>query len=619
MEYVSDPESPLKAASQHINLRSSTGFISPPGDVPQLPTPAVVMPGPDVSPHPTSFTINSSISGQSLANAVPPVNAIRPPPASNEPTAATPSTHPGPTSGTTASSQNPSAPDVASDLPNKPPSYPHPRPKSAGRSSAMQEEGNALLEMVSYELSKGKERKAIEERLTFWKTANPWTMDSFPNFMRTAGAATTWAIKHSNPALGTLAPLLQGALVTAWYSVAESPEEGQTLKKNRFKLLLPWHNLAAGSPTDFLFELLLDPTKPLPLLSSLTLVDGGWSLLDLGRFMEGLIFAVEVAFNNVAATPVGLLVHSWVDAVPIARAIAFLWLTRLLHNVEGYSGPSLQDINKVTNRVIIFVNAISMLRFITHCVLQTVPNACDDDAKKSPLVRKLWEQYISALSTVTESVAAAAALGRTDFFSNDLPESLPPALVSVAQTAMRHPAWWYRFQDGKTFGPKPLTIQTRNNLLVNGLGKWCAVLTPQQWNALSGLDRTLLGILLSMATLQEVGPGGPKELTQVKDFTDNPTRIQALVHLSNSTLGGETGPLFAQDPQAAAGSLEWDSKHKWASCRAAPAHTFPELDTDDEELDTFSSGVDQEDIVRQAEAIAEGRPIHQTPKKGIFS
>lgn len=184
---------------------------------------------------------------------------------------------------------------------------------------------------------------------------------------------------------------------------------------------------------------------------------------------------------------------------------------------------------------------------------------------------------------------------------------------------MRHPAWWYGFQDGKTFGPKPLTIQTRNNLLANGLGKWCAALTPQQWNAFSGLDRILLGILLSIAILQEVGPGGPKELTQVKDFTDDLTRLQALVHLSNSTLGGETGPLFVRDPQAAAASLEWDSKHKWASCRAAPARTFPELDTDDEELDTFSSGVDQGDVVRQAEAIAEGRPVHQTPKKAIFS
>lgn len=151
--------------------------------------------------------------------------------------------------------------------------------------------------------------------------------------------------------------------------------------------------------------------------------------------MEGLVFAVEVAFNNVAAAPVGLLVHSWVDAVPIARAIAFLRLTRSLHNVEGYSGPSLQDIDKVTDRVIIFVNAISMLRFITHRVLQTVPNACDDDAKKSPPVRKLWERYISALSTVTESVAAAAALGRTDvsrhcsMYSKSL--LMPPSVLPV--------------------------------------------------------------------------------------------------------------------------------------------------------------------------------------------
>ncbi|KAG8942772.1 hypothetical protein FRC04_003503 [Tulasnella sp. 424] len=467
VEYLSDPESPLKAVSQHSNLRSLTSFVLPPGIVPQLPTTA------------------------SLSDAVPPVNAILPPPASNEPTtatatntAATPSTPPGPTSGTTASPLSPLALVVASDPPNKPPSYLRPHPKLVGRSSAVQEEGNALSvgrstreapillkEMVSYELSKGKERKTIEERLTFWKTANPWTMDSFPKFMRTAGAAMPFAIKHSDPALGTLALLLQGALVTAWYSVAESPIEGQTLKKNRFKLLLPWHNLAAGSPVDFLFELLLDPTKPLPLLSSLTSVDGGWSLLDLGRFMESLIFAVEVAFNNVAAAPVGILIHSRVDAVLIARAIAFLRLTRSLHTVDGYSGPSLQDIDKVADRVIIFVNAISMMRFITHRVLQTVPIACDDDAKKSALVRKLWERYISAFSAVAESVAAAAALGCTDFFSTGLPESLPPALVSVAQTAMRHPAWWYGLQDGKTFGPKPLTIQTRNNLIANGLGK----------------------------------------------------------------------------------------------------------------------------------------------------
>lgn len=233
VEYSSDPESPLKAASQGSNLRSSTAFVSPPDNAPQPPIPflagsqpplsvfnsssdavdssalPVVVPGPDLSSHPTPSTINSSISGQSLPDAVPPVDAIRPPPAINEPTAAaatdiaatatniaaTPSTHPGPTPGTTVSPQNPSAPVVASGPPNKPPSYPRPRPKSAGRTSAAQEEGNAvssgrstreapilLKEIVSYELSKGKERKAIEERLTFWKAANPWTMDAVSIF-----------------------------------------------------------------------------------------------------------------------------------------------------------------------------------------------------------------------------------------------------------------------------------------------------------------------------------------------------------------------------------------------------------------------------------------------------
>lgn len=55
--------------------------------------------------------------------------------------------------------------------------------------------------------------------------------------MADANRATQYSFTHSDPVLlQRLAPLLQGAVVTAWYSVVESPEENQTSRKVRFKL-----------------------------------------------------------------------------------------------------------------------------------------------------------------------------------------------------------------------------------------------------------------------------------------------------------------------------------------------------------------------------------------------
>lgn len=146
--------------------------------------------------------------------------------------------------------------------------------------------------------------------------------------------------------------------------------------------------------------------------------------------------------------------------------------------------------------------------------------------------------------------------------------------------------------------------------------------TVQDWDAFSGLDRTLIAVLLSIATLQEAGPDGPKEPTQIRDLTDDLTRIQALVHQSNSTVDASNGPIFPRDSEAvAAGSLDWGSQHRWASCGTMPPRVIPEVETDDEgELGSFSLGdnVDQEAVARDAAALVEGRRPPRSPKKSIF-
>lgn len=146
--------------------------------------------------------------------------------------------------------------------------------------------------------------------------------------------------------------------------------------------------------------------------------------------------------------------------------------------------------------------------------------------------------------------------------------------------------------------------------------------TAQDWDAFSGLDRTLIAVLLSIATLQEAGPDGPKEPTQIRDLTDDLTRIQALVHQSNSKADASNGPIFPRDSEAvAAGSLDWGSQHRWASCGTMPPRVIPEVETNDEgELGSFSSGdsVDQEAVARDAAALAEGWRPPRSPKKSIF-
>lgn len=135
---------------------------------------------------------------------------------------------------------------------------------------------------------------------------------------------------------------------------------------------------------------------------------------DVSQFLNGLVFAVEVAFNNIAAAPVGLLAHSWVDAVPIARAIAFLRSSRALQGVADYTGPAAAAIDLLSDWVIIFVNAIAMLRYVLHNVITTVPFAAEGSVKTSSVINDLWKRYVETLSTISESIAAAAAVGRTD-------------------------------------------------------------------------------------------------------------------------------------------------------------------------------------------------------------
>lgn len=181
----------------------------------------------------------------------------------------------------------------------------------------------------------------------------------------------------------------------------------------RFELPLPWLNIASGSPPHHLFQLILDPTKPLPLVSSLLSKDGGWTLADVSQFMQGLLAAVELAFNRVASAPVGLLAHSWVDLLPVACAVSFLRSSRSLHHGPAdYDGPAAAAVNLLTDRTIIFANAVAMQRYLVFNVVDPVYESrlAEHGTKSSQF--DVLTAYLGCLMTINESIAVATAQGR---------------------------------------------------------------------------------------------------------------------------------------------------------------------------------------------------------------
>lgn len=179
---------------------------------------------------------------------------------------------------------------------------------------------------------------------------------------------------------------------------------------------------------------------------------------------------------------------------------------------------------------------------------------------------------------------------------------------------MRHQGWWFRFRDGKTVRPKALEIETKNNLLANHLPDWCAALTVDQWGCFSGQDQTVLGILLTIALLQEMGPDGPNRPAQLQTCREMFFRVQVVVHRSNTLARPESEPAL---PHPAGVALtDWDSSHAWAATANSPAFATVDIETDSEgPLPPMSARFDQNVAVMALEALDNGKPIPRSPKK----
>ncbi|KIO18480.1 hypothetical protein M407DRAFT_31852 [Tulasnella calospora MUT 4182] len=453
-----------------------------------------------------------------------------------------------------------------------------------------------------------------ETRLKKWAESNPWKAKLFGQFAIDAAACALWGIRHSSPLLSHLAHLLKASVATEWHSITQPTTIFQTPIKHRIRLLLPWSNIAAGSPPHHIFELLLNPVKPVPLMASLVSQDGGWSLKDVGCFARGLVAMLETAFSRAADCPAGILTHSWVDLLPIARAVVFLRYSQSLHHgTGGYDGPEGAVIDGLTDRAIIFANSLAMIRFFSFMIGSPAVTSLLAEAPSRTLAHDLAIRLSECLVTVSESAAVAAASGRSDLFSFSLPETLPAAIVPVAQTVMRHPGWWFKFRQGKQFGPKPLEIETKNNLLANQIPQWCTDLTAEHWKGLSGQDRIVCGILLTVAVLQEAGSDGPKRQPQLQKCTNMLVRVQFTVQQSKSIAECDAGPTFKSNP----GSVTaWEGNRLWKSTQTTPAAALDEVEMDGIRLAVpLSTNNDLQKLQNLFDALGNGAPHPRPPQK----
>ncbi|KIO18602.1 hypothetical protein M407DRAFT_31740 [Tulasnella calospora MUT 4182] len=627
--YSSDPDSPVKVGLAQYPRSSPPSSPGAPLPLPidQLTTPA------NHSSQKCHSTINSGASGSAT---VAPAEATRPTFRAQAPD--------GTASGAAASEQSTPGGSQAAPV-TLPEVYPTVQPASnrEERQTSNQEKGTAqkqtkhipppprepepassacpthlvpisLKEMVKYTFTDGKLPLEYETRLKKWAESNPWKAKSFGQFAIDAAACASWDIRHSSPLLPHLAHLLEASVATEWHSITQPTTIFQTPIKHRIRLLLPWSNIAAGSPPHHIFELLLNPVKPVPLMASLVSQGGGWSLKDVGCFARGLVAMLETAFSRAADCPAGILTHSWVDLLPIACAVVFLRYSQSLHHgTGGYDGPEGAVIDGLTDRATIFANSLAMIRFFSFMIASPAVTLLFAEAPSRTLAHDLGIWLSECLVTVSESAAVAAASGRSDFFSFSLPETLPAAIVPVAQTVMRHPGWWFKFCQGKQFGPKPLEIETKNNLLANQLPQWCTDLTAKHWKGLSGQDRIVCGILLTIAVLQEAGSDGPKRQPQLQKCIDMLIQVQFTVQQSKSIAECDAGPTFKSNP----GSVTaWEGNRSWKSTQTTPAAALDKVEMDGVRVAVpLSMNIDQQKLQNLFNALGNGAPHPRSPQK----
>ncbi|KAG8926770.1 hypothetical protein FRC01_008403 [Tulasnella sp. 417] len=430
-------------------------------------------------------------------------------------------------------------------------------------------------EIVTYSFTDGKHSESVEEHLKLWVDTNPSKSKTFQQFMLDVTASAQWAIKHSDLAMAGLAPLFDASVAVEWYSHVHSSHSTAMPRKDRVQLLLPWNNITLGSPLCHVFKLLFQPMKPLPILSTLLSHDGGWSLDNVAQFMHGLQAAVNVALHQAAEATPSVLTHSYVDLVLLARVITLLRYSRsLFHGPGAYTGPAIQDIDRLTDQMVVLANALAMVQYFVHMVA-------------IPVIDLVLEQ--------------------------SLPNRLPAAIAPVAQTVMHHPAWWYKFRQGKHFGAKSLEIKTKNNLLANGLPLWCSQLTPEAWKSLSGQDRMVFAILLIIAVLQEAGPDGQKRADHLQDCEDMLVRVQVTAHRSQAFAEADSGPTY---PKMAPVFSAWRGNPSWLSMNEDAAVELEEDITDTEAgMGLLSDEIDQGDLDEAFDTLTHGTSRLPSPRK----
>ncbi|KAG8915032.1 hypothetical protein FRC00_008548 [Tulasnella sp. 408] len=440
-----------------------------------------------------------------------------------------------------------------------------------------------LKHPVQYTFSDAETPSTIADKVSLWAQA---IQRRITNEVMAAG---NWEVEHSGQSSTPLAHLMHATAILEWYSVCKPAPADRARPEAQLLLSFPWTNVSANSPPHRLYQVLLNVADSVPIITFLLSRDGGWSPADIGLFAEGLAHSISSALAQGIGHS-GDLPVSPVSAIPLGRALVLLRQTRSVSRAQAeYCGPTEDRINAITDKVILILNALAVIRFLYHSVLPSVMQLGSSYPVTSPR-GVLWQRYHDCMLCIIDSVASTVSAQRSDFFSSNLLSSLPPALHTLAQTISAESKWWYRFSDGPAAKPKALSFSSRGNIFANKLPEWAESLTEDAWLKLTGLDRAVVGIIASVALSQVSQLHADERKTW-------DTCASLLLHLQVITtrcrqgrLESDGGPILpAPALSTARGQTQWPRDHRWAAASDATAVKVPIVEPCNQLPDTTAS------------------------------
>ncbi|KAG9017170.1 hypothetical protein FRB90_001474 [Tulasnella sp. 427] len=415
----------------------------------------------------------------------------------------------------------------------------------------------------------------LEHRWREWQDFIGLKAFLISRYLSEVGSSGVWRIPHRDPSLAlTLAPLMHAAAVVQWYTVCAGLQRYETPKSARLAPSQPFVNLATDSPPQTLFRSITRINRAVPQIKQLLSQEGGWTLRDMETFAYRAYVVTHDALDG-AIGMVDILAEPSVDVASFACLVFWLWQTcSLFQTHPEYSRPNANAVHTLTDRSTFTLNALAVVRFLNYAVCKCVVSLVQGLSKQSP--RALWQPCNECMESIIRSIFSALSGRRADFFTVTLPKVVPKSLVTLVHTLSHQGSFWHRLGAGVTARPKSLEFSLKTNLFTNNFLQWVGGLDGATWMQLSGMDRALIGIMLSIGLIQLVDCGEIDQPTQMEAFATTCLRLQVQISTSHTDAaeasGGPILPPLEYIPSATSwlGNPAWSSQISTDSAPAPP-------------------------------------------------